>query len=48
MVVNGSLFDNSKQLTEEDWHELPDEVKEKLSQDLKNIESADERRKRLN
>ena len=48
MVANGSLFDNSKTLTEEDWHELPDEVKEKLSQDLKNIESADERRKRLN
>ncbi len=48
MVVNGSLFDNSKTLTEEDWHELPDEVKEKLSQDLKNIKSADERRKRLN
>ena len=52
MVADGSLFENSKPLTEYDLEDLPPEVLESLARDLKLIEDindgVEDRKRKLN
>lgn len=48
MLANGTFLENSRPMTEEDFNELPPEIQEQLAQGIEGIETADERRRRLN
>jgi hypothetical protein len=48
MIATGAIFENSEPLTEEAFNELPPEIQEQLSQSIDQLETADERRRRLN
>jgi hypothetical protein len=41
MIGDGSLFENSKELTEEDLDDLPDDLRESILRDLEMIEDLD-------
>jgi len=41
MIGDGSLFENSKELTEEDLDDLPDDLRESILRDLEMIDDLD-------
>ncbi len=41
MIGDGSLFENSKELTEEDLDDLPEDLRESILRDLEMIEDLD-------
>lgn len=43
MAESGELFENSRELTDEDWEEMPDEVKKQVMNSLENFDCDDKR-----
>jgi hypothetical protein len=41
MIGDGSLFENSREMTEEDFDDLPDDLRESILRDLEMIEDLD-------
>ena len=41
MIGDGSLFENSREMTEEDFDDLPEDLRESILRDLEMIEDLD-------
>lgn len=48
MIETGELLEESTELSEEDWDELPDDVKLKIMESLESYNDDDGRRNKLN
>ena len=47
MIETGELMEESTELSEEDWDELPDDVKLKIMESLETYNDDDEQRRKL-
>ena len=47
-INSGELLEESHELTDEDWKELPDDVKMQIAKSLEEYDNDEERRSKLN
>ena len=47
-VASGELLGESQELSDEDWEDLPDDVKMQIAKSLEDFHDAEQRRSKLN
>jgi len=47
-VASGELLEESQELSDEDWEDLPDDVKMQIADSLEDYHDAEQRRSKLN